>query len=885
MPVSRVKYLSIALCFLFIFVQGVEAASQHAEATNSYRSGFDQPTDIAISENGQLFVLDGSHHRVVVLSNDGQRLFTFGQQGNGAAELNLPMAIIIEGDQVFIADSANHRIAVFELHGRFIKNIPLVNLQQPAELPEPVGVFTKGNIITWSDRKSHALCQTDQVTNSTIQCWGKRGENDSEFEFPFHIAADRDGYLHVVDVLNSRVQVFNHKGRLYSQISRFGITAGELYRPNGIAFADDGRLFVSDSYLGKVSIFINGRFTGYLSNDGKTPVKFAAPVGLAWKKNRLYIVDAINNSVEVFESTSDDKGVFVDQKKKNNTAKASRKNCDTCHYSWVKIANAEHREQDGVLPVASQNMCYSCHHGAVVDSRLTIGTAKQHPDIHHRIDPSKQTNADEQDEVPAEFPLLADDQLYCGSCHTPHSTDIQESDTLYESHANPWLRVLNNEGDLCQKCHESKLDSTLDDTHPLRGINHPVGVFLKPPMGDDTKGYATTQSLQQGLPDPLKKAGASVGSDEQLLCQSCHQVHGGSDKGLLVAGLSGNELCASCHEDLHSDDKKQAHDKGIHPVNIKMDEAVELGGVKVKQVTCLVCHSAHNGRESSKLLTRATADIEMLCASCHPRQHATDQKEARKKGVHAVNMKLDESVTIDGEEILTMTCLSCHSVHAGKPDTAALRVDDKNGELCNYCHKGNNAIVNTDHDLRITAAASRNRFEQTAEQSGACGSCHSMHRAQGDAPFLFAGEIPVNAGKEKVFQRDQLCLNCHQEKGIADKKVIEHFSHPAKDLVLRSDPDVMPLLNNEENIAEFGAIACITCHIPHHWEANEVDTLQPQSSQGKKNNTDGNVLNSFLRHKSVKNTFCVDCHGLETPLKYKYYHDRLSRDIGVDYID
>ncbi len=884
MPVSRFTFLSIAFCVLNLVVQNVEAVSQHARQIASYRSGLDQPSDIVISEKEQLYILDGAQHRVVVLSAKGRRLFTFGKQGRGSGELHLPMAITIADDKVFIADTTNHRIAVFDKKGRFIENIALVNQQFPAQPPEPVGLSVKDDVISWSDRKNHSLCQTRLSTGTTMQCWGKRGEGDAEFQFPFHIAADRDGYLYVVDVLNGRIKAFNPKGRLYLKIAHFGIADGELYRPNGIAFADDGRMFISDSYLGKVSIFIDGRFSGYLSVDDDTARKFEAPVGLAWRNDKLYVVDVISNRVEVFKSGDDDKGILLEKKPGTGNIKTSRKNCDTCHYSWAVSSRSEQKDQDGVLPVASQKMCYSCHHGAVIDSRVSIGSGKQHPDIHHQRDPSRKTKTEEQDKVPAEFPLIGDDQLYCGSCHTPHTADIKESDTLYESHSNPWLRILNKEGDLCQQCHESKLDSVLDDQHPVRGINHPVGLYLQTPEpANDPERYARTESLQKGLPNELKLAGASVGSDQQLICQSCHQIHGASGEQLLPAGFDSNELCESCHQELHSKDKKQAHHKGIHPVDIEMEEAVELNGVKVKQVTCLVCHSAHSGRENSKLLTRTTADIEKLCASCHPRQHATNERDARKKGVHAVNMKLEEAVKIDGEEITAMTCLSCHSVHAGKPDTAVLREDDKNGELCSHCHKGNNAIVNSDHDLRITAEKSMNRFEQTAEQSGACGSCHSMHRGEGEAPFLFSGVISAYTENEKVFQRDQLCLDCHLEKCVADKMVVEHFSHPAKDLVLRSDPEVMPLLDDEEKISEFGAIACITCHEPHHWQAGEDSSRNPRLNPEEKNKQ-GNVLNSFLRLKDVKNTFCVDCHGIETQIKYKYYHDKLSRDIGVDYI-
>jgi len=877
--------LLLPLLFLLILVsQTAEGSKARLESIQIYRSGLDQPSDIAVSQDGRFYILDGSHHRVVVLSEQGKRLYTFGKKGGGEGELNSPMALAIEGNRVFIADTGNHRLAVFELRGWFVKNIPLISQSKSAGLPEPSGLVVEDDVVTWSDRKNHQLCQTNLITKQAAICWGRRGELKAEFQFPFHIASDRDGYLHVVDVLNGRVQIFNRKGRYFTQVSRFGVAPGELYRPNGITFADDGRMFISDSYRGTISIFKNGRFTGLLSVDGNTAVSFKSPVGLNWFKGHLYIVDVIDNAIKVVETTSAKSSVLLPGNITSGKNKTSRKNCDICHFSWAEEARTEQKQQDGVLPVASQNMCYSCHHGAVIDSRHAIGRGEQHPDIHHKTNHKKNNTTQSKDKISAQFPLLADKQLSCGSCHTPHTSGIDEAETLYESHANPWLRVLNNEGDLCQKCHQSKLDSALDENFPLTGVNHPVGIYLKEPPAVDSKAYASTDKLQKGLPAELKNAGASTGSQLQMLCQSCHQIHGAESKSLLISGFNNNELCKSCHENLHSENKEQAREKGIHPVNIKIDEAVEIDGKKIKQVTCQVCHSVHNGREDSKLLTRSTDDVEKLCSTCHQRHHAEDEKEARKKGVHVVNVELEKPVEIDGKEISKVTCLSCHSVHGGKSGTPVLHEEYKNGELCSNCHEGNNAVYNTDHDLRITAEHSLNKLEQTTQQAGVCGSCHSMHQAKTDDNFLFSASSLPYKGKEETFKRDQMCLDCHHEKGSAKDSLVKYFDHPSKDLVLRSDPEIMPLLDEHEKIAEFGAIACITCHEPHHWEST-YEGADSSILQGKGSNQQGNVLNSFLRRKGITGTFCIDCHGIETQIKYKYYHDKLSRDIGVDYID
>jgi len=810
------KHCFFLLVFLVILPVNIYAGLL-AEKTMQFESDLDQPSDIAVHDDGRIYVLDGVNNRVIVYRPNGEKDFIFNGGKNG---LKQPMGITIADKQIYIADSGFHRIAVFNLQGKFLKALALAGKFPP----EPVALAVTEGVVTWSDRRNHRICRTAADTGKTLICWGKRGESKGDFQFPFQLKFDGDDYLHVVDVLNGRVQTFNHQGRYFGQVGRFGLEAGELYRPNGLALYNNHYLLVSDAYRGTVSVFQNKRNIGLLLDTEKKPVRFSAPTGLTIWQDHLYVVDALNNRVEVFRLHEDETDPL--SVTNNTRADLSQKNCAICHLTWAPDYNTSEGEQDGVPPVATERMCYSCHHGAVLDSRRTIGRGEQHPDIHHQrkeVQNKKKSSA-KKEKIPKVFPLLESPttlrgkkrQLSCGSCHTPHTKDIDKADTLYSQHKNPWLRVLNNDGDLCQQCHESKLDDVRNTQKPINGTNHPVGIYLKTPPGNQTKNYATSEKLHKGLPDSLSSNGAVLGRDRQMICQSCHQIHG-------------------------------AINKALTPLNINEGQ---------------------------------------LCAECHDRQHAKDKKEAKKKGIHPVNIELDEALKVDGKEIKKITCLTCHSIHNGENGTAILTLTDQDGELCRHCHKKHEAVVHSDHDLRVTSEKHKNRFNHTPEQSGVCGACHTMHRGNPEIPFLYAGKFQLYNSEEPVIERDRLCLDCHRKKGSAEKMIVKHFSHPAKDLILQSDPKVLPLINAKNEIDEFGVIACITCHEPHLWEPknneNTKTIVKPEKILSK--NQKGTVLNSFLRRKGAKGTFCINCHGLETRVKYKYYHDKLSRDKNIDYI-
>ncbi len=782
------------LSLLFVCFQAIAGIT--AEHYKSLKAGLDQPTDTAISHNGDIYVLNGTLGQVIVFSERGKQKFIFGQAGKDKYKLNLPMGIAIENNRVYIADTGNQRIVVFDLQGKPVHKISLKSDRPVA----PVSLLIMDKNIVWSDRENHQLCVTQISNGKMLKCWGEKGEADGQFYFPFQLVVDEQNYIHVVDVLNSRVQIFSRKGRHFMNIARFGIDQGSLFRPNGLALYKDNNLLVSDAYFGNISVFKNGKAFGFLTAGDGSILKFKTPAGLTIWKDKLYVTDTLNNSIEIFKLNKSDKQPIV-----RPDSNMSRKNCITCHISWADnyLAN---RQQPEIAPVAHQQMCYSCHHGVVIDSRISIGHKEQHPDIHHERD-KKESDKKSKDKVAKNFPLTRNKKLYCGSCHTPHNLHAEKSETLYEKHNNSWMRQSNNGGELCLQCHKSMLDNVQHDKRPEKGKNHPVGIYLKQPPVNNNEHYAKDKNLHNGLPEKLIHGGGSLNRQQQMICQSCHQIHGSDEEQLTVTVSADSEICHQCHQ----------------------------------------------------------------------RHYAKDLKSARKKGIHPVNIKLDKPVKINNREVKVVDCLTCHSPHNGKPDTPLLIMDYKNGGLCNVCHEDYNKIVKTDHDLRLTAAESKNHYNKTPEQAGVCENCHSMHQPRDNVFSLDATELHAYKGKEKPLPRDRICLNCHRKKGRADKAQIKYFSHPVKNMILRSDKKQMPLLDKDNKINEFGKIACITCHNPHRWSVHKSIENELMNKTELNKNDAGNVTNSFLHSKDIASSFCKDCHGIETQIKYKYYHLELSR--------
>src|SRR5206468_190128 len=82
---------------------------------------FDQPADVAIAANGDIYVADGyGNSRVVKFSKEGKYLKEWGKKGKEPGEFNLPHVLVVDKGRVIVGDRENNRIQVFDLEGKHL---------------------------------------------------------------------------------------------------------------------------------------------------------------------------------------------------------------------------------------------------------------------------------------------------------------------------------------------------------------------------------------------------------------------------------------------------------------------------------------------------------------------------------------------------------------------------------------------------------------------------------------------------------------------------------------------------------------------------------------------------------------------------------------------
>ena len=264
------------------------------------------PSDISVSKkDGRIYVVDGVNHKIRIFDQKGKLVSSFGSEGSANGEFKFPLGIDIDrSGKVYIADSGNHRVQIFNSKGSFIAQIRIPPKNNHLADPTDVGVDDSRNRCYVVDNDNHYILAYDLSTLKLIKTYGTSGTDKRAFRYPFLIALDKDKYLYIVDVINTRVQVLNPEGQFVAFIGEWGVEKGELFRPKGVAIDKKNRVYVSDSYMGVIQVFdANGEFYAALGDpENGTVKKFRTPTGIFIDgQNRLYVAEMLANKVSVYQ--------------------------------------------------------------------------------------------------------------------------------------------------------------------------------------------------------------------------------------------------------------------------------------------------------------------------------------------------------------------------------------------------------------------------------------------------------------------------------------------------------------------------------------------------------------------------------------------------------
>jgi len=137
--------------------------------------------------------------------------------------------------------------------------------------------------------------------------FGTYGTGPGQWVWPAGIAADSKQRLYVSDEWNQRITVFDKQGNLLDEWGEEGAAEGQLNRPSGLAFDAEEHLLVVDAYNHRIQKFTKeGKFLSTWGSYGSGPGQFNLPWGVAVNAGgQVYVTDWRNDRVQMFGPQGD----------------------------------------------------------------------------------------------------------------------------------------------------------------------------------------------------------------------------------------------------------------------------------------------------------------------------------------------------------------------------------------------------------------------------------------------------------------------------------------------------------------------------------------------------------------------------------------------------
>jgi hypothetical protein len=241
----------------------------------SEKTGLRSPLGIAADAGGNLYLGEAKAGCVTVFDSQWKPL---SQLGVGDGEFQLPSYIAIDSGTtpvtVYVSDSPANELKVYR------SGVRVGTLGGPGSTPTgldfPAGVWVNGagDVFAADQNNQRVLVYSRDgafVRAFLLGPWGTAGATGR----PAGITGDAAGRIYVADTFQDYIKAFDEQGVLLATISGYGAAPGQVRSPAGIAMDPQGRLLLASPNTGRVEVFGLDCFTQLTA----TPASQAAPQG------------------------------------------------------------------------------------------------------------------------------------------------------------------------------------------------------------------------------------------------------------------------------------------------------------------------------------------------------------------------------------------------------------------------------------------------------------------------------------------------------------------------------------------------------------------------------------------------------------------------------
>jgi tripartite motif-containing protein 71 len=297
LPQTKSVLVLVLTVFLMIASSKGSSAFEDVNFIQEIKTGFEEPVDVVLADDGTIYVLDSRLSKVLVYDEAGDYIKSFGTKGSGAGQMSRPKSIALSpSGELLIADTGNNRVQAFSREGKFLFSFGGYGSELGQFLsPSGVAVDYHGFILVADSR------------NKRVQVFSPKGIFRYQIPFmdqPTDVAVDRQNIYYVLRPEAGVVSAVETRKDMRTDISCMIGKKNYVSTGSGLTVDPWGNIYITETSEHSIKKF--NRTEGLLlsfGSEGTSRGQFREPAGIfVDASNRIFAVDTRNKRMQILQN-------------------------------------------------------------------------------------------------------------------------------------------------------------------------------------------------------------------------------------------------------------------------------------------------------------------------------------------------------------------------------------------------------------------------------------------------------------------------------------------------------------------------------------------------------------------------------------------------------